>query len=270
MILAKPTAVCCCATSPPYLFTSASQAIETLVPTCRTLLFSTRSLVSPVWKIMPRKSQLTTQACIILPFAVVSFGLGYFASSQRRKNNAAYVRVISDEESDGDVVQVQTPHPAWTPGQNQPPPQGLDTGADALIAIVRTPCTESVHARAFSLWYTYEHKPNGRPRLQTADCASVIKGSTRNIKCCCRWYIGSRKQSYTDGKWAREDMYTIRTSILSLPLNRIAQSHATCIRLPYSFLLVSRLFVPQVMSGWILATARAATLSWSARVRYLI
>lgn len=108
---------------------------------------------------MTRKSQLTTQACIILPFALVSFGLGYFASSRRRKTIAEHGRAMNDE-SDGDVVQVQTPHPAWTPGQKQPPPRGLDKGAAALVAIVRTPCTESVRARAFSLWYRYEHEPN--------------------------------------------------------------------------------------------------------------
>lgn len=94
---------------------------------------------------MAQRSQLTTQACLILPFAVVSFGLGYFASSRRRKAIAELGDAISDE-SDVDVVQVQTPHPDWTPGQKQPPPQGLDkgtavvVGTDALVVSAHTMC----------------------------------------------------------------------------------------------------------------------------------
>lgn len=85
---------------------------------------------------MARKSQLTNQACIILPLAIVSFGLGYFASSRRRKTIAGHDLDPFDEidgDVAGDVVQVQTPHPAWTPGQKQPHPQGLDGGTDALV-----------------------------------------------------------------------------------------------------------------------------------------
>lgn len=108
---------------------------------------------------MARKSQLTTQACVILPLAVVSFGLGYIASSRRRRKTIADDRDLFDD-IDGDlardVVQMQTPHPAWTPGQKQPHPEGLDGGTDALVVIVCTRCADSVHVCTLSRPGIYE------------------------------------------------------------------------------------------------------------------
>ena len=204
---------------PSYLFINASQTIETLTNIMPKRSFSMRVLVSPAWKdVMTRKSQLTTHACIILPFAVVSFGLGYFASSRRRKTIAEHGREISNE-TDGDVEQVQTPHPAWTPGQKQPPPQGLDKGTNALLVTVRTSCTESVHARGHPRSCTSTNLTSIL-ELQTTHCQDDTPSRIMHLK-----YINSKR---THGRELLVRVHTYHGHAFE-PVSRIARSHATCI-----------------------------------------
>lgn len=95
-------------------------------------------------RLVERRPQQFTPAWALVSCAIVSVGLGYIYSYRRfRKttdNNNININSIKQSHSgsdDGDIVQTETPHPSWTPGQNQPRPEGLDKGEKGVVFYVR-------------------------------------------------------------------------------------------------------------------------------------
>lgn len=74
---------------------------------------------------MARGIQLSSLAWVVVPSAAFAVGLGCRAitASLRKKSTAR-----GSNADTPDVVRTETPHPDWTPGQKQPPPEELRAG----------------------------------------------------------------------------------------------------------------------------------------------
>lgn len=81
---------------------------------------------------MARRTRSVTPTWVLVPCAIVGVALGFIAAASRRRrtitacNTSGFAGDATGEI--GDVVRTETPHPTWTAGQKQPPPEGLDIG----------------------------------------------------------------------------------------------------------------------------------------------